>query len=166
MRTKLIVAMTPDRLIGRDGTLPWHEPADLKYFKSLTAGHAIIMGRRTYESIGKPLPYRRNIVISRRGAIQAPAELKMPASLDTVTSLSAALEICWERNEEIAFIIGGAMVFAAAMPLVEELVITWIDRPDLIGDTYFPEWNRSDWIEAESSVLSPTARVVHYRRRT
>lgn len=157
MQIKLIVAMTPDGLIGRNGGLPWNEPADLKHFKSVTTGHAIIMGRRTYDSIGKPLPSRRNVVITRREA---------PPGVDAVVSLAAALDLCSARNESIAFVIGGAMVFADALPLVDEMIVTWIEQPGLTGDTYFPEWNRDDWIAGESTPLSPTARVVHYRRRT
>ncbi len=157
MQMKLIVAMTPDGLIGRNDGLPWHEPADLKHFKSVTTGHAIIMGRRTYDSIGKPLPGRRNIVITRREA---------PVGVDGVTSLAAALDLCRSRNESIAFIIGGAMVFADAVPIVDEMVVTWIEQPGVTGETYFPKWNRDDWIAGESTPLSPTARVVHYCRRT
>lgn len=149
--------MTQDGLIGRNGGLPWHEPADLKHFKSVTMGHAIIMGRRTYDSIGKPLPGRRNIVISSR---------ETPPGVDGVKSLSAALDLCRTRGEAIAFVIGGARVFADALPLVDEMIVTWIDQPGLTGDTYFPEWNRDEWTEGESSVLSPTARVVNYVRRT
>lgn len=157
MKTILIVAMTSDGLIGRNGTLPWHEPADLKHFKTTTIGHAIIMGRRTFESIGKPLPGRRNIVITRRETIPG---------VDTVPSLAAALDLCRARGESIAFVIGGAMVFADALPLANEMIVTWIEQPELTGDTYFPEWNRDKWIEGESSALSPTARVVHYVRGT
>src|SRR5262245_6728863 len=137
MLIKLVVAMTADGLIGRGGGLPWHEPADLKHFKTTTMGHAIIMGRRTYDSIGKPLPGRRNIVISRREA---------PPGVEGVPSLAAALELCRTHGEHIAFIIGGAMVFADALPLADELIVTWIDQPGLTGDTYFPQWNRDDWI--------------------
>lgn len=157
MQIKLVVAMTPDGLIGRNGGLPWHEPADLKHFKTTTLGHALIMGRRTYDSIGKPLPGRRNIVISSRGPI---------AGCDVVPSLSAALELCRSRGERIAFLVGGARVFADAMALVDAMVVTWINQPGLTGDTYFPQWNRDDWTAGESTDLSPTARVVHYRRRT
>lgn len=157
MLIKLIVAMTPEGLIGRNGGLPWNEPADLKHFKAVTMGHAIIMGRRTYDSIGRPLPGRRNIVITSRDS--------MPG-IETVPSLSAALELSRTRAETMVFVIGGARVFADALPLADELIITWIAQPGLTGDTYFPEWNRDDWVEGDSSVLSPTARVVHYRRRT
>jgi len=157
MQMKLIVAMTPDGLIGRGGGLPWHEPADLKHFKATTLGHAIIMGRRTYDSIGKPLHGRRNIVITRR---------EPPPGVDGVASLAAALDLCRTRKESIAFVIGGAMVFADALPLVDELIVTWIDLPGLTGETYFPDWNREGWLEGESSLISPTARVVHYLRRT
>jgi len=166
MLIKLIVAMTPDRLIGRDGTLPWHEPADLKNFKRLTTGHAIIMGRRTFESIGKPLPGRRNIVLTRREQGDAGPPTDATTQLDFAPSLKDALDLCEKRGESTAYAIGGASVFAEALPLADELIITWIDQPGLTGDTWFPEWNRADWIAGESSALSATARVVHYRRAT
>ena len=110
MKNSLVVAMTSEGLIGRGGGLPWHEPADLKHFKATTMGHAIIMGRRTFDSIGKPLPGRRNIVISRR---------EPPPDVDGVPSLTAALDLCRMRGESIAFVIGGAMVFADALRLVD-----------------------------------------------
>lgn len=164
MQIKLIVAMTPDRLIGSNGTLPWHEPADLKHFRKLTTGHAIIMGRKTYDSLGKPLKARRNIVVSRseRPAMVVDDDTR----LDFVTSLDAALDLCRTRRETTAFVIGGAQIFDEALPLVGEMIVTWIDQLGLTGDTYFPEWSLERWAETESFALSPTARVVHYRRRT
>jgi dihydrofolate reductase len=159
MKIILIVAMTADRLIGKDGQIPWHEPEDLKFFKQVTTGHAIIMGRKTFDSIGRALPGRRNIVITKN------AEWKAPSSvvIDVVHSLDAALGLCRERKEQKAFIVGGAQIFALALPLADEMLVTFVDRADLTGDTFFPEWNPADWIEEESR-MSGSLRFVHYRR--
>ena len=101
MKIALIVAMAEDGTIGHEGRIPWHISADLKRFKKLTMGHVVIMGRRTYESIGKPLPGRRNLVLTRNPSFQA------PAGVLTFSSLDAALDFCRRQRESIAFIIGG-----------------------------------------------------------
>ena len=139
MKTIIIVAMTPDRLIGKDGRLPWRLPEDLKFFKRTTTGYAAIMGRKTHESIGRPLPNRRNIVMTRSADYRA-------EGAEVVGSLEEALERCRNRGEEKAFVIGGAQVYRLALPIADELIITRVDGPDLTGDTYFPEWTASDWI--------------------
>lgn len=148
--------MTPDRLIGRGGKLPWHEPEDLKFFKQTTTGHAIIMGRKTFDSVGRPLPHRRNIVITRDKAWRADG-------VDVVHSLDAALDLCRTRNEAKIFIVGGAEIYALALPVADEMLITFVDRRDLTGDTYFPQWNLADWIEEESR-QSGALRFVRFRK--
>lgn len=157
MTTILIVAMTRDGLIGKDGHLPWHEPEDLKHFKHTTTGHAIIMGRRTWESIGRPLPERRSIVVSRTRGYAA-------VGADVVDSLDAALQMCRSRNEDKAFIIGGAELYRAALPVVDEMMATWIERTGLVGDTHFPTWNPADWICTEET-NQPPLRFAIYRRK-
>lgn len=156
MKRSIIVAMTPHRLIGNQGRLPWHEPEDLKHFKCTTIGHAVIMGRKTFESIGRPLPERRNIVVTRNPSFTA-------AGIDSVRSLDDALTLCLARNETAAFIIGGAEIYRLALPLADEMIVTWVDRDGLTGEAFFPEWNPAEWEEMESSSSGPL-RFVTYRR--
>jgi len=156
MTISLIAAMTPDRLIGSGGRLPWHEPEDLKFFKQTTTGHAIIMGRKTFDSVGKALPNRRNIIITRDKAWRA-------EGVDVAHSLDAALELCRNRNEAEVFVVGGAEIYALALPIADEMLITFVDRPNLTGDTWFPQWNPADWSEEESR-QSGSLRFVRYRR--
>lgn len=169
MRTVIIVAMNQNRLIGKAGGLPWHVPADLKHFKQTTMGHALIMGRKTYDSCGKPLPGRRNIVITRDPATYAAvanADASTPKGtmLDFVATLDAAIELCRSRREEIAFIAGGSQIYAQAMPVVDEMIITMIDAPDAEGDAYFPKIDQIDW-ETSPFKADPSLRVSHYRRK-
>lgn len=133
----LIVAMAHNRVIGKNNGMPWHLPADLKHFKKITSGKPVIMGRKTFESIGKALPNRRNIVISRNAAYQAP-------DCEVVTSLSAALALVADANE--ICIIGGAQIFQEALPMADRLYLTFIDLK-IEGDTFFPEWNHIHWRE-------------------
>lgn len=127
MILSLIVAMTEERVIGKDNKLPWHLPEDLKRFKKITMGHPIIMGRKTFESIGRPLPGRENIILSRDPAFRV-------EGVKTVTSFAQALEAC--KTEE-AFVIGGSAVFAEALPMAERIYLTLIHR-HFEGDCYFP----------------------------
>lgn len=170
MKLVLIAAMNSRRVIGKDGGLPWHLPDDLKFFKRRTSGHAIIMGRKTYESIGKPLPKRRNIIVTRQtdyapeeappptdvNADQANAVLFAPNGeattnnatlLDVVHSLDAALDLCRTRNEQIAFVIGGAQIYELGLPHADEMLITHVDMPDAEGDAFFPAWDPNDWVD-------------------
>ncbi len=142
MRIIIIVAMTPDRVIGKDGRLPWHVPGDLKFFKRTTTGHAVIMGRKTFESIGKPLPGRRNIVLTRGGGLEDTPE---KPSINVVRSLKQALALCRERDEQKAFVIGGGQVYTLALPVADEMIVTHIDDPTASGDTYFPAWDQRGW---------------------
>ena len=137
----MIAAVADNRVIGNHGELPWHLPADLRRFKQVTLNNPIIMGRDTYESVGRPLPERRNIVLSRNPHY-APPGLEMARSVDE------ALELV--RNEQRVFIVGGAKIYEAFLPLAHALDITHIHAtPD--GDTFFPEINPTDWtITSES----------------
>lgn len=136
-RISIIAAVARNGVIGRDNAMPWHLPDDLKRFRALTTGHPIIMGRRTHESLGRPLPERRNIVISRDPAFVAPGCEAMPA-------LDAALAACAGASE--VFIIGGAQLYAAALPLADRLQLTEIEA-DFEGDTRFPPFDRRQWCE-------------------
>jgi len=129
---KLIVAMTKDRVIGKGNKMPWQIDEDLAYFKALTMGGAVIMGKRTYESIGRPLPGRTNVVLSRNPDFKR-------EKLVSLTSLQEAIQ-----KFPDAFIIGGANVFKQALPLVEIMYITQINA-EIPGDTMFPIFDASAW---------------------
>ena len=136
----LIVAVARNGVIGRDGTLPWHVSEDLQHFKKTTAGHAIIMGRNTHESIGKALPGRRNIVVTRTAGAVFPG-------CEAAHSLEEAIGLA-RTTDDCPFIIGGASLYEAALPMATELHLTTIDE-DVEGDTYFPE-DLSEFEEVES----------------
>ena len=129
-RKTAIVAMDPDRVIGRGGDLPWHLPGDLAFFKRTTTGHPIVMGRKTYESIGRPLPKRRNIVLTRN------RDWPAPRGVETIHS-PADLAALGLPDEESVFIIGGAQIYEIFLPLLDELIVTHV-RTRHHGDTRFP----------------------------
>jgi len=135
----LVAAVAANGVIGRDGRLPWHLPEDLKHFKRLTLGHPVIMGRRTWESLGRPLPSRDNIVVTRQAGYDAPGAA-------VASSLEAALALC--AGESMVFVIGGQQLFAESLPIAAGLVLTEIDR-DYEGDTWFPQYDRSRWRETQ-----------------
>ena len=163
MKAILIAAMTKSRLIGKESKVPWHQPEDLRFFKETTTSHAVIMGRKTFDSVGKPLPARRNIVITRNKGWKSAAAAPPGTTLDIVHSLDAALDLCRDRGEKKVFIVGGAEIYALALPIADEMLITFVDWDDVTGDTYFPEWNPVDWKEEESKA-SGRLRFVRYRR--
>jgi dihydrofolate reductase len=138
----LIVAMDRERGIGLVGAVPLHLSEDLKNFKRLTMGHHLIVGRVTYESIGRPLPGRKMVVVTRNPAYQADG-------CDVVSSLEAALELARRRGESEAFVGGGAQIFAAALPMAERIYLTEVDA-QAQADTWFPDFDRSAWEEKES----------------
>ncbi|RDL42810.1 type 3 dihydrofolate reductase [Marinomonas piezotolerans] len=144
----LIVAMSTNRVIGVNNALPWHLPNDLKYFKQVTMGKPIIMGRNTYESIGRPLPGRRNIVITRNPDYQA-------EGIDVVSSLEEAIklgeDICLIDGHEEVMVIGGAQIYELALPRADRLYITHVDT-HLEGDAFFPEvpWQNYEKVGEEA----------------
>lgn len=138
-RIYLVAAVAANGIIGANGKLPWHLPEDLKHFKNLTLGHPVIMGRRTWESIARPLPGRANIVVTRQPGYVA-------AGGAVATSLEAALALC--AGETVAFVIGGNQLYATALPVADGLVMTEIHR-DYEGDARFPDWDRSQWKETQ-----------------
>lgn len=138
MRICIIAAMDKNRVIGYDNQLPWHLPADLKHFKSLTMAKSIIMGRKTYESIGKPLPGRHNIIVTRQQHYVA-------KDCQIAHTLKSALQLV--KSDEV-FIIGGTEIFSQALPITDRLYLTLIDH-EFIGDCYFPKWLAQDWLEIE-----------------
>ena len=139
MIRSLVVAMDRNRVIGRDNALPWRLPADLAYFKRVTMGHPVVMGRRTYESIGKPLPGRLNIVVSRNPGFRA-AGCTVVGSLDEAWRAAGnAPEVC---------VIGGTSLFAEALPVADRIHLTEVGA-EVAGDTWFPEFDRAEWSERE-----------------
>jgi len=138
-RVHIVAAVASNGIIGARGKLPWHLPQDLQHFKRLTLGHPVIMGRRTWESLGRALPGRENIVVTRRRGYEAPGAA-------VASSLDAALALC--AGEPIAFVIGGGELYAAALPLAAGLVLTEIHR-DFDGDARFPDFDRAKWRETQ-----------------
>ena len=137
MSLAIIVAMAQNRTIGVNNTLPWRCPADLQHFKALTMGHHMIMGRKTFDSIGKPLPGRTTVVVTRN------QDLKIDGCI-IAHSLKEAIARCAGDNE--IFIVGGAELYAQSMPLADTLYITEI-RQAVEGDAHFPELDRETWLE-------------------
>jgi dihydrofolate reductase len=135
MEIIIIVARSTQGVIGRDNELPWRLPADLKHFKASTLNHPIIMGRNTWESLGKALPERRNIVISRTPGFAA-------EDAETFTNLDDAIEAC--KSSDQVFIIGGAQVYEQAIEIADKMVITEVEL-DVVGDAHFPEFDEEDW---------------------
>jgi dihydrofolate reductase len=135
MRLSAIVAMAANRCIGKDNALPWRLPADLKRFKQLTLGHTLILGRKTYESIGRPLPGRKTIVVTRQRDYA-------PEGVRVAHSLEQALELA--RGEDEVFIAGGADLYRQSLEQVRRLYLTRLER-EYAGDTFFPELDLSHW---------------------
>lgn len=135
MKISVIAAMSQNRVIGRDGSLPWHLPTDLARFKSITTGHTVIMGRKTFESVGKPLPNRRTIIITRNNDYQC-ADVFIAHSLDEALDHAA--------HEDEIFILGGETVYRIALPRADRLYLTII-HATIEGDTYFPTLDFDDW---------------------
>lgn len=133
----VIAAVAANGAIGHDKRMPWHLPEDLKRFKSLTFGHPVLMGRRTWESIGRPLPGRENIVLTRSADFSAPG-------CRVAHSLEDALDAC--RGATVAFVIGGGEIYRAALPLAERLLLTEIRR-EFPGDAFFPAFDRDAFRE-------------------
>ncbi|HHF2852556.1 TPA: type 3 dihydrofolate reductase [Vibrio diabolicus] len=130
MIISMIAAMTDNRIIGKDNQMPWHLPADFAWFKRCTMGKPVVMGRKTYESIGRPLPGRLNIVISRDETLKI-------EGVTTVTSIEQALDVAGDAEE--VMIIGGGAIYAACLPMANKLYVTHIEAA-IDGDTQFPDW--------------------------
>lgn len=142
----LVVAMSENRVIGRDGGLPWHISGDLKHFKAVTMGYPVVMGRKTWESIGRPLPGRDNIVITRDTSYAAEGAV-------VVGSVSDAIDQCAGSGAERIMIIGGGQIYTETMPMATHLELTEV-HAHVDGDTYFPEVNPADWTETERTAVA------------
>jgi dihydrofolate reductase len=148
-----VVAMDRNRLIGKENQLPWHLPADLAYFKKVTTGHTIVMGRKTYESIGRPLPNRKNVVLTRSEGYEA-------GGCEVVHDIDDVLQMA--RKEEECFVIGGTEVFRLFWNDVWRLYVTYIDEA-FDGDTYFPEIDAENWnvVSVEKGTIDEKNRYPH-----
>ena len=136
----MVVAVGDNGAIGKDGNVPWRIPEDLKHFKNVTMGHAIIMGRKTWDEVGKPLPGRRNLVVTRN------ADLVLEGA-EVFTTLAAAVAAARTTDPE-PFVIGGSVLYALAMPLATRIYYTEVHRT-VEADTFFPPFDRSAWREVE-----------------
>ena len=145
MRISIIAAVAENGVIGRGGTLPWRLSDDLRRFKRLTMGHCIIMGRRTWESIGRPLPGRRMIVISRQPTYRTGAD-----SVEAAANLDDALERAQAAGEDEAFIIGGAELYREALARADRLYLTEV-HANVTGDTFLPHVDWAEWQLLEST---------------
>ncbi|NCX93579.1 MAG: type 3 dihydrofolate reductase [Gammaproteobacteria bacterium] len=143
----IVVAMTPSRVIGRENALPWRLKADLKHFKAVTVGKPIIMGRKTFESIGKPLPHRRNIVLTRDTTAEFPGA-------EVVHSVESATLLL--KNEPEVMVIGGGEIYRLFLPKTDRLYLTLVNAP-VTGDVYFPEFNTKEWQEVSREHYSADA---------
>ena len=150
-----IVAVSENWVIGKDNQIPWYLPADLKYFKKRTSGHHIIMGRKCFQSIGRPLPKRTNIIISRNPFF-------IVSNCFTANSIQESLNIAFENGETEAFIIGGSQIYEQSMDLWDRLYLTKI-HTHVEGDVYFPLQDLSDWkIENEVNHLADAKNPHNY----
>lgn len=148
MNISIIVAISDNNAIGKNGKIPWHLPKDLQYFKQTTTGSHIIMGRKTFDSIGKPLLGRTNVVVTKQ------RDLKIEGC-EVVNSLDAALAISRLANLKEVFIIGGASIYKTMLPDAERLYITRVHTHIEDADTFFPQYDKRMWIEAKSNPFLP-----------
>ncbi len=144
MSLSILVAVAENGVIGCRGALPWHLSADLRRFKRLTMGHTIVLGRKTWESIGRPLPGRRMLVVSRQAAYRADG-------VRVVSNLQEALAVARESGDRQPFVVGGAQIYRQALPLATRLYLTRV-LANVAGDTHFPPFPAVDWqlVESES----------------
>jgi dihydrofolate reductase len=143
LKITIIVAQASNRVIGKENQLVWRLQADLQLFKKHTTGHHLIMGRKTYQSVGRPLPNRTSIVITRN------PDFKLPEGHYVVHSIEEAVQICIAKKLDQVFIIGGAEIYLQAMPIADELLVTEVDTV-VDGDAYFPEIDPADWKQVSS----------------
>ena len=153
MRVSIIAAVAKNGTIGVDNRLPWRLPADLRHFKALTMGHHLIMGRKTFESVGT-LPGRTTIVVSRRGLAECPAGVRV------APSLPEALDLARRAGETEAFVAGGAEIYRAALDYADRMYLTRIER-SFSGDAKFPDFDAEEWSEDEKRTVEPDEKNPH-----
>lgn len=157
MRISIIVAVAENGVIGRGGQLPWRLPADLRRFKRLTMGHTVVMGRRTWESIGRQLPGRRMVVVSRQPGYRTNVE-----GVAIASGLDEAVRLAADAGEDEVFIIGGAELYREAIPRADRLYFTCV-MADVEGDTFFPDLDWSEWclLESEECEANESNEFLH-----
>lgn len=151
-----IVAMDRNRVIGKDNNMPWHLPADLAHFKKVTTGHTVVMGRKTYESIGRPLPNRKNVILTTNTSYEAPG--------CTIVHTKEEIDrLC--KKEQKCFIIGGSELYHLFLSEADRLYVTVIDEA-FVGDTYFPEIDHAKWkmISSETGMVDEKNKYPHEYR--
>ena len=154
MKISMIAAMAHDRVIGLDNQMPWHLPADLAHFKRVTLGKPVLMGRKTAESLGRALPKRRNLVLTRGG--QAPFD-----GMEAVASLDEALRIARIDGADTLAVIGGGEVYALALPLADRMHLTWVDAEVADADAFFPRLDADGWRVVARDAHPADARHPH-----
>ncbi|WEM42022.1 type 3 dihydrofolate reductase [Photobacterium sp. DA100] len=153
MKISMVAAMAKARIIGKDNAMPWHLPADFAWFKKVTMGKPVVMGRKTFESIGRPLPGRHNIVISRNAGYQA-------EGITVVADIEAAKQAAGNVDE--LMVIGGGSIYAACLAEADRLYLTFIDL-EVEGDTQFPDWGEN-WREVHSESYAADEKNAHDMR--
>lgn len=161
MTVTLVAAVARNGVIGRDGGIPWKLPGEQARFKATTMGHVLVMGRRTYESIGRPLPGRTTVVVTGQHGWQPLGG--RPDGVLVATSVESALRVAAGIDEQV-YVVGGARVYADGLPRADELLITWVDAEPQ-GDTYFPDLDWSAWAESDREQHDGWA-LVRYVRAT
>jgi dihydrofolate reductase len=154
LKISLIVAMAKNRVIGAEGRIPWHLPNELKLFKSLTMGHHIVMGRKTYESINRLLPGRTTVIVTRRPDYTVPGAI-------VAHSVKEALDAC--KADDECFVIGGAELFRETLPIADRIHLTVVDA-EPAGDTFMPEFDTSAWQETSSQTFPADEKHAHSYR--
>lgn len=153
MLISAIAAISSNRVIGKNNQIPWHLPADLKFFMHTTQNHHVLMGRKNYQSIGKPLPRRTNVIITRDPFF-------VSTGCVVVHSIEEAIQIAYENGEQEAFIIGGGQIYEQAMPFVSKIYLSEIDL-EIDGDVFFPELDPAEWIVQSEEFRAPDERNKH-----
>lgn len=156
MQVIIIAAVAENNVIGKDNKIPWHYKEDFQHFKALTSSHVVVMGRKTYESIGKPLPNRTNIVVSRN------KELQIHGCI-IAASLAEAIHTAKQNNAQKCFIIGGSSLYAEALPIADQLELTYVHKA-VDGDTYFPTWDKNEWKETQRQDFQEFSFVTYTRK--
>src|SRR5262245_40106604 len=160
MTVTLVAAIARNGVIGAGESIPWRLPGEQRQFKELTLGHVLVMGRRTYDTIGRPLPGRTTVVVTRQPDWTPPTG--MPRGLLLAGSVLEALEIGREVDDEV-FVVGGAQIYREALPLADAMVLTWVDL-EPSGDTHFPDVDWSLWREVGREQYDGWARASYHRK--
>ena len=159
MKTIIIAALSENRVIGRDNTIPWHYPADLKHFIRTTKGHPVLAGRKTYESFKvRPLPNRFNIILTRN------PDYPVAPGVIVCRNIERVMDKARDRGTKKLFIIGGAQIYALALPLADEMILTHLPIK-VEGDAYFPAWDKGEWKSVERCREGELIFATYRRRR-